>query len=172
MDNRDHVGVGNAATDTTPEYQPGLPVPIPSGHVIELQLGTEDVLGKKRICGFVILSGLQNLKVGLTWKDLEPPGVLKGCSVFRKSDKDIAKLIQDMANKMIGASKQNMGIEVECDKGYECCNKAQFDGTYPVTAVLKAIQLNNVWGKPICELSGSISGTATVQGEVGGCVKQ
>lgn len=62
--------------------------------------------------------------------------------------------------------------KLDCDEGWKCCNKAQFNGAYPVTVELKAIQLKSMWGKPICELSGSVSGTATVRGEVGTCFKQ
>ena len=155
------------------EYQPDLRVPLPPGDPIIFELNTETVFGSKTPCGFFMLSALQNLEVALTWRDLEKPGLLKACAVFKRSDDEIRKLIQDIADRIIAASKENTRIPLDCKAGYKCCYKAVFDGAYPVTVELKAIQIRSfILRKPICELSGSVRGTATVQGEVGQCVKE
>ncbi len=155
-----------------PEYQPDLPPVIPSGDEVEINLEVRS-LGNKAggLCGHRKITRIQNLKVDLTWTDLKGDGT--GCDFYKKlaSDDEVKKQMNDVVGKRkeLKCAKKCLGL----GKNYRCCNKAKFNGTYPVKVVIHPIWLTELLSKkPICQLSGSITATVTATGEIGTWFKE
>jgi RHS repeat-associated protein len=154
------------------EYQPGLPPVIPSGDAVEIHIKRQSLLDVAGgLCGEITIKQIQNLKLNLKWRDLKGDGT--GCDFFKKlvSDDEIKKLMNDALGK-----KQEKKCRTKFlgmfGENYKCCNKAKFDGTYPVELVIHPIWLAQLVSRePICELSGSITATVTATGEIGTCFK-
>jgi len=149
----------------SPAGQPTAPVPvIPPGSEIEVVLKMDNVFGDRRPCGWIVMTGLSNLQPKLSWKDLEVSSPFTGCGPFKNLTNIFIKSITDKINK-----GRPVGQELPCPPPLVCCNRRGFNGTYSVTITLQPLQLKNLFNKPVCEVQGQITATATLQGELGGC---
>jgi RHS repeat-associated protein len=153
------ISADSAAFPALPGYQEGVPNPLPPGGLVEVI-----IKGEEQPCGYIVPTGLTNCHASFTWKDLFGGG----CLLFKLIvGDDPCKTTQGK----IKGLKPGYGYGLPpCPPGYECRNKARFNGTYPVTLTLnKMILYVPRTTLKACELSGTMTGTLTAQGELGGC---
>lgn len=146
-----------------PEFQPGIPDPIPDGSQILLHLRDLDDSG---YCGSVAVAGIGKCSANLTWTDL---GGL-GCGPL----KFVYSLVagkpdgSELCDKMIVPEVNRMadkGIRryIDCAEPKRCCNKARFNGKYEIVLKINAV-------KGDCQISGAVVTTIDFVGEIGTCI--
>lgn len=137
-----------------PEYQPDLPMPLPSGSPIVIPL--RSIKPGDLPCGSLRPSNLRDCRATVTFHGFCPVEEL-AYKVLTKGD--VCAYLANYLKQLGGRS-----ISFECPKGKQCCSKAQFAGTYPVTVQVTEAALSGT-----CRVTVQATGTIDVIGELGFC---
>jgi hypothetical protein len=94
------------------------------------------------------------------YKDVRPGGCLAWPGVMAVAIASADAYLKDKAKK------KGTG-EFACPRDMRCCNKKGYKGQYELTLDVQVTAHHG--GRPACKITGKISATLTVEGEVGEC---